>query len=81
VSQGRRKKKAIDDVSPHIIEGGTLLPAQRKARAGLILKIYEVDPITCPQCCAAMRILSFIEQSAVIQIIDIQTTSAYTLHQ
>jgi hypothetical protein len=34
--------------------------------ARLIQKIYEVDPLTCPQCQGLMRIISIIEDQEVI---------------
>jgi hypothetical protein len=41
----------------------------RKAWARLIQKIYEVDPLTCPKCKGAMKIISFIDQPEVIKAI------------
>jgi hypothetical protein len=35
----------------------------------LIQKIYEVDPLTCPKCQGAMRIISSIEDQEVITAI------------
>ena len=35
--------------------------------ARLIQKIYEVDPLTCPKCSGAMRVISFIEDEEVIK--------------
>ena len=35
----------------------------------LIQKIYEVDPLACPECRGTMRIISFIEDREVIQAI------------
>jgi hypothetical protein len=32
----------------------------------LIQKIYEVDPLTCPQCRGAMRVIAFIEDEAIV---------------
>jgi hypothetical protein len=32
----------------------------------LLQQIFEVDPLVCPQCAGAMRIVAFITQSAVI---------------
>ncbi len=32
----------------------------------MIRKVYEVDPILCPNCCGQMRIIAFIEDNAVI---------------
>ena len=34
--------------------------------AKLIRKVYEVDPLTCPECGAQMRVISLIEDPAVI---------------
>jgi hypothetical protein len=31
------------------------------------MKIYEIDPLRCPQCGFAMQIIAFIEQPAVIR--------------
>jgi len=47
-------------------------PARRRCDqtwAMLIKRVYEVDPLACPQCGAAMKVLSFIEppQGAVIE--------------
>lgn len=32
----------------------------------MIKKIYEIDPLICPQCGGTMRIVSFIEDKKVI---------------
>ena len=37
------------------------------ASGGLIQKIYEVDPLTCPKCHGKMKILSFIEDEEIIK--------------
>ena len=39
----------------------------RKSWARLRQKIYEVDPLTCPKCSGAMRVISFIEDEEVIK--------------
>jgi hypothetical protein len=67
VSRGNRQKKKTDAAIPCIIEADAASPAQRKAWARLIQKIYEVDPLTCPQCKAAMKIISFIDQPGVVK--------------
>jgi len=54
-------------VIPNIIEESTISPAQRKAWARLIQKIYEVDPLTCPKCSGTMKIISFIEREEIIE--------------
>jgi hypothetical protein len=33
----------------------------------LIKKIYEVDPLICPECSGPMRIIAFIEEEEVIR--------------
>lgn len=35
--------------------------------ARLIQKIYEVDPLKCPRCGATMRIMSLIDNDAVVE--------------
>ena len=52
---------------PNIIEESNISPAQRKAWARLIQKIYEVDPLTCPKCQGSMKIIAFIEQAEIIE--------------
>ena len=36
--------------------------AARRSWARLIKKIYEVDPLLCPECGGDMRIIAFIEE-------------------
>jgi hypothetical protein len=37
----------------------------------MIRKVYEVDPMVCPQCGRKMRVISFLTDSAVVdRIID-----------
>ncbi len=43
----------------------------RRRWAELLRRIYEVDPLTCPACGGAMRILAFLTERAVIyRILD-----------
>ena len=67
VCRGNRQKEKTDDIIPGIIEPDAASPAKRKAWAQLIQKIYEVDPLTCPQCKGAMKIISFIDQPEVVK--------------
>ncbi len=67
VKRGKRKKEEQDDVIPNIIEESNISPAQRKAWARLIQKIYEVNPLECPKCQGSMKIISFIEKAAVVK--------------
>ena len=39
----------------------------KRAWARLIKQVYEADPLVCPRCGGAMRILEFIEQPEVIE--------------
>ena len=61
VSRGNRQKGKTDTAIPCIIEADATSPAKRKAWARLIQKIYEVDPLTCPQCQGAMKVISVID--------------------
>jgi hypothetical protein len=56
-TRGRLKK---EDGRPeyHIIEDESL-GGLNKSWARLIQKIYEVDPLTCPECGGEMRIIAF----------------------
>lgn len=69
-SQERMKyleQEGTDDVIPGILEPEENNKALRKNWARLIQKIYEVDPLICPKCKDAMRIISFIEDPLVIR--------------
>ena len=37
------------------------------ATGGLIQKIYELDPLTCPKCQGKMRITAFIEDPEIVK--------------
>ena len=48
----------------------TLSQARRAAKvawAKLIRKVYEVDPLVCPKCGLQMRVISLVEDPAVIE--------------
>ena len=64
VSRGKRQKTRRED--PSTIEGFSEVsnPAAKRAWARLIKQVYEVDPLVCPRCAGAMRIIAFIEQPA-----------------
>jgi hypothetical protein len=59
-------------VPPPVAESVPLpLREARRRWAELLRQIFEVDPLRCPQCGAAMRIVAFITQRAVIdRILD-----------
>ena len=50
--------------------------------AALLQQIFEVDPLTCPTCHAAMRVVAFITQASVIdQILShLHTRAAHAAH-
>ncbi|MBD3391474.1 MAG: hypothetical protein GF410_05575 [Chitinivibrionales bacterium] len=57
-----------DEQLPGLDEPDT--PYRRKCRmtwAALIKCVFEVDPLKCPKCGGTMKIVSFIDQSDVIQ--------------
>jgi hypothetical protein len=67
VSRGKRKKQNQDELIPCILEPEESSKESRKNWARLIQKVYEVDPLTCPNCQGQMRIISFIEDPEVIK--------------
>jgi hypothetical protein len=68
VCRGKRKAKGEDDSLPTVLQPEEASSApSRKEWARMIQKIYEVDPLTCPKCNGAMRILAFIEDQDVIR--------------
>jgi len=69
VTRGKKRKLAEDEDIPYIIESNRSPAACRKSWAMLIQKIYEVDPLICPKCRGTMRIISFIEDRAIIKTI------------
>ena len=66
VCRGKRKKQAVDQ-SDYVIENEECSKSCSKSWARLIKKIYEVDPLTCPNCGGSMRIIAFIEDYKVIK--------------
>jgi len=48
-----------------------LRPIPSKGWAEMIRKVYEVDPMLCPQCGGTMKVVAFIADFAVVdKIID-----------
>lgn len=77
-SRGIRKKDELIDTTENqlpcstntattIVESDLARKKFRKNWARLIQKIYSVDPLLCPKCGGAMRIISFIEDDATIK--------------
>jgi hypothetical protein len=67
VSRGKRKIQEKDEIIPSILEPDGSSKESRKNWARLIQKIYEVDPLTCPKCSGAMKVISVIEDEEVIK--------------
>ena len=70
VQRGKRRKlglEAMPSEAPPIEDDTAEARAARRAWARLIKKIYEVDPLICPECSGPMRVVSFIEEEAVIR--------------
>ena len=66
-SRGLRKKAGTDDQVPALVDSDISRKAFRKNWARLIQKIYNVDPLLCPNCSGTMRIISFIEDDEIIE--------------
>ncbi len=67
MNRGKRRKAQGEELSS-IEESNQVAPSEAKrAWARLIKQVYEVDPLVCPRCGGAMRILAFIEQPEVIE--------------
>jgi hypothetical protein len=71
-ARGERAKKASPQVgiapSSPGEESATEFAARAKAAwARLIRKVYEADPLECPQCKGPMRVIALIENPGVIQ--------------
>ena len=67
VSRGKRKIQDQDELIPSILDSGGSSKERRKNWARLIQKIYETDPLCCPKCSGAMKVISVIEDQEVIK--------------
>jgi hypothetical protein len=66
-ARGDRKKNGKDDEVAALMESEVWSKQLRRSWARLIQKIYNVDPLICPKCRGVMKIISFIEDKAVIE--------------
>jgi len=68
ISRSRRRK--AQGGSPTTVEESIDISASaaKRAWARLIKQVYEVDPLVCPRCTGAMRIIAFIEQPEVVDL-------------
>jgi len=68
VGRGKRRK-AQGEGGTAIAECSEVAPSEAKrAWARLIKQVYEVDPLVCPRCAGAMRLIAFIEHPEVIDL-------------
>jgi hypothetical protein len=58
--------KKIYDQVPAFIDSDISPKAFKKNWACLIRKIYNVEPLVCPECSGSMKIISFIEHDKII---------------
>lgn len=65
----RKKTEDLGTSTPVscLIENDMSRKAFRRNWARLIQKVYHTDPLLCPKCNGSMRIISFIEEEAVIK--------------
>jgi hypothetical protein len=64
-------KKASVEAFPLRMSEDELRPIPSKGWAEMIRKVYEVDPLVCPQCGGAMKVIAFLTDYAVVdRIID-----------
>jgi hypothetical protein len=83
--RGMRQKAdpATADGPPAIVLALRLAPTESTHRwAALLQQIFEVDPLACPTCHGAMRIVAFITQASVIDQIltHLRTCAAREAH-
>ena len=68
--RGKAKKASLVPLVVRLAEEEPK-PVPSKGWAEMIRKVYEVDPMVCPQCGGTMKIIAFItEYTAVDRIID-----------
>jgi hypothetical protein len=66
VARGKRKILEEDELIPSVLESDESSEERRKNWARMIQKIYEVDPLACPKCSGAMKVISVIEDEKVV---------------
>ncbi len=66
-SRGMRKKAETDDAIPSITPGESTSKQFRRRWARLIQKIYEVDPLCCPNCEHQTRVVSILEAGSIVK--------------
>ena len=59
-------RKAQPDKHPFILIEEERARVPRRGWAEMIRKVYEVDPLVCPQCGGQMKVIAFITDYAVV---------------
>ena len=80
---GRRRSPPPRTGPPAIVPTPRLAPTEASRRwASLLQQIFEVDPLACPACHGAMRVVAFITQASVIDQIltHLRTRAAQAAH-
>jgi hypothetical protein len=70
VRRGRRRKAGLEKPgleSVEVVDDQAAGKGKNRSWARLIRKVFEVDPLLCPDCGGEMRIISFIEELAVVR--------------
>ena len=78
--RGMRRQAESAELPPAIVPAPRLAPGEATRRwATLLQQIFEVDPLACPACHGAMRIVACITQRSVLdQILTHRRTRATT---
>jgi len=63
--RGKVRKASLPHLALRIVDE-ELRPVPSKGWAAMIRKVYEVDPLTCPRCGGAMRVVAFLTEHAVV---------------
>jgi hypothetical protein len=63
--RGKVRKASLTDFPLRIVED-ELRRIPSKGWAAMIRKVYEVDPMVCPPCGGAMRVVAFLTEYAVV---------------
>ncbi|MCA2992512.1 transposase, partial [Gemmatimonas sp.] len=79
----RRQGEPAPTALPAIVSAPRLAPTEASRRwATLLQQMFEVDPLACPTCHGAMRIVAIITQTSVIDQIltHLRTRAAHATH-
>ena len=64
---GMRRQTDKEDDVPALIDSDLSVKEFRRNWARLIQKVYEIDPLVCPKCQGELRVISVIEDQAIIK--------------